>query len=76
MILEDGLIPFLLHLEHYLEYEKGHKIGHCHYLCLLLVHLLLSIPGSKLQDNVNLCFLNFCRHYYQLLHTKKELDYG
>ena len=25
MILADGLIPFLLHLESYLVYEKGHN---------------------------------------------------
>ena len=28
MILPDDLIPFLLHLESYLVYEKGHKVGH------------------------------------------------
>ena len=43
MILADGLIPFLLHLERYLIYEKGHTVGKCHQLHLLLVHLLLSI---------------------------------
>ena len=47
MILTDGLIPFLLHLEKYLVYEKGHTIGHCHQLRLLLVVLLLSMAGSK-----------------------------
>ena len=30
MILADGQIPFLLHPEIYLVYEKGHKSGHSH----------------------------------------------
>ena len=51
ILMADGLIPFLLHLESYLVYEKGNKVGHCHQLRLLLIHLL-SIPGSKPQDDV------------------------
>ena len=52
MILADGLIPFLQHLESYIVYDKGHKVGHCYQLRLLVFHLLLSIPGSKFQNNV------------------------
>ena len=52
MILADGLIAFLLHLESYLVYEKGHKVVHCHQLRLLTAHLLLSMAGSKTQDDI------------------------
>ena len=48
----DGLTPFLLHIESYLVYEKGHKVGHCHQLRLPLVHVLLSLAGSKPPDAV------------------------
>ena len=51
ILMADGIIPILLHLESNLVYEKGHKVGHRHQLRLLLIHLL-SIPGSKPQDNV------------------------
>ena len=51
MILTDGLIQFRLQLERYLVYEKEHKVGHCHQLRLQLVHLLLSMAGSKHQDD-------------------------
>ena len=33
-------------------YEKGHKLGLCYKLRLSLVHLLLSMAGSKPQDDV------------------------
>ena len=33
-IFAEGLIPFLLHLESYLVKKKGHKVGHCHQLCM------------------------------------------
>ena len=56
MILADGLIPFLLHLESYLVLVNIKLDIDINYVCLL------SILGSKPQDNVNLCFLSFCRH--------------
>ena len=37
MVLSDRLKQFLLHLESYLAYEKGHEVGHCNQLCLQLV---------------------------------------
>ena len=40
MVLADRLKQFLLHLESYLAYEKGHEVGHCHQLCLQLVVVL------------------------------------
>ena len=43
----DGRIPFLLHFERYPVYGKGHKVGHCHQLCLLVVHFLSSVHLSK-----------------------------
>ena len=46
MVLTDGQIPFLLHLESYLVYEKGYKVGHCHQLGLLLVHCCQYIEAS------------------------------
>ena len=54
MILADGLLPFLLHLIWYMRKD----------IKLLLVHLLLSIPGNKPQDNAkkNLSFSQFYRH--------------
>ena len=76
MILAGGLIPFLPPFESYLVYEKGHKVGHCHQLRLLMVHLLLSIPGSKPQDNVKPLLSQFMQAYHQLLHVKRQLDYG
>ena len=43
MILADGQIPFLLHLESYLLYKEGHQVGHCHQLCYWFI-FLLSVP--------------------------------
>ena len=76
MILADGIIPFLLHIESCLVYEKGHEVGHCHQLRLLLVHLLLSISKSKPQYNVLPLLSKFLQAYHQLLNTKRGLDYG
>ena len=56
--LADGLIPFLLHHESYLVYEKGHKLGHGHqlqevfhvYLTTfenVITHLFLVILGNN-----------------------------
>ena len=59
MILTDGLIQFRLQLERYLVYEKEHKVRHCHQLRLQLVHLLLSMAGSKPQDEKPLLFSVF-----------------
>ena len=49
----------------------AHEVRHCHQLRLLLVHLLLSIPGSKPQDNVKPLLSQFVRAYHQLYHAKK-----
>ena len=68
IILADGLIPFLLHLESYLVYEK---VGHCNQLRLLLIHLLLSIPGSRPQDDVKPFLSQFLQECHQQLHAKK-----
>ena len=62
MILEDGLIPFVLHLESYLVYGKWHTVGHFHQLRLLPAHLLLSMAGASLKMTYKLCFFSFCRH--------------
>ena len=71
MILADGLILFLPHLERYLVYEKGYQVGHCHQLCLLLVRFMLSTTGKKPQDDVKLLFSQFLQAYHQLFHAKK-----
>ena len=47
MIFADGLIPFLLHLERYLVYEKGPKVGHRHQLRLLRVHIVANGQASR-----------------------------
>ena len=49
MILTESQIPFLLHLESYLVYEKGHQVGHCHQLCLLLVHFCCQYLEASLE---------------------------
>ena len=50
MVLTDGQITFLLHLESYLVYEKGHKVVHCHQLGWLLVHcFVVSILKQALK---------------------------
>ena len=68
----DGLTPFLLHIESYLVYEKGHKVGHCHQLRLPLVHVLLSMAGSKPRDDVNLSlFSQFLQACHQPLIVNK-----
>ena len=72
MIFVDDLMPFFLHFECYLVYEKGNKVGHCHQLRLLLVDLLLSIAGSKPQDDVKPLLSQFLQAYHQLLYAKKE----
>ena len=63
MILADGQIPFLLHLE-----SKQSNIA-INYVCL-------SIPESKPQDNVKPLFSQFAQADHQLLHSKRELDDG
>ena len=70
MILADSLIPFLLHFEKVLVYEKGHKIGRCHQSRLLQVRLLVSMAGCKPQGDVKLAFSVFD----QILHAKRELS--
>ena len=55
MILADGLIPFSLNLESYLVFDIGHKVEHCHQLCLLLVHFFCVKP----QGAVKLAFSVF-----------------
>ena len=42
MVLANSKKQFLLHIESYLVYEKEHKVGHCHQLCLLLVVFVVS----------------------------------
>ena len=68
MSLADGLIPFLLRLE----IHQIHKIGHCHKLRLLLVHLLLPLVGSWPEDDGNPLLSQFLQAYYQLSHAKGE----
>ena len=70
--MADGLKLLLLHHESYLVYEKGHKVGHCHSLCLLLVQLLLPIPSASFKKPL---FSQILLAYHQLLHAKKELGY-
>ena len=72
MIFADSLILFLLHLESYLVYEKGYKVGHYNHLRMLLVGLLVSLARHKPQDNVKLLFSQFSQAYYQLLHANKN----
>ena len=74
MIFVDGLIPFLLHLEKYVVYEKGHKVGHCHQLRLPPVHTLLSMAGSKRQDDKKPLLSQFCRYIISCCTQKGELD--
>ena len=69
MIWLDGLIPFLLHIESYRVYDKGHKVGHCHQLCLLLVHLLLSIAGSKVSKGAKIR-----NRYNQIPHLSQDTN--
>ena len=71
MILPDGLIPFLLHIERYLVLEKGHKVEHCHQLRLLRIHLLLSMAGRKHQYDGKHLLSQFLQAYHQLLLAKK-----
>ena len=68
MILADGLIPFLLHLESYLLYEKVHKVEHCHQLRLLLVQRL----EASLKMMKSSFIFSFLQAYHQLLYAKKE----
>ena len=49
MVLADRLKQFLLHLESYLVYEKVHKVGHCHQLCLQLVVFYVSTLKQALK---------------------------
>ena len=74
MILADGLIPFLLHLEKYLAYEKGYKVGHRHQLRLLVVHLLLSMAGSNPHDDIKPLLSQFYRYIISCCMQKGELD--
>ena len=39
---------FLLHIESYLVYEKGYKVGRCHHLCLLLIDFSLTVKAATL----------------------------
>ena len=64
-------MPFFLHFECYLVYEKGNKVGYCHHLRLLLVDLLLSMAGSKPQDVLKPLLSQLLQAYYQLLCAKK-----
>ena len=71
MFLADGLIPFLLHLESYLLFEKLHKVEHCHQLRLLRVQLLLSKAGSMPQDDEKQFYFLILQAYHQLLRVKQ-----
>ena len=42
MVLANSQKQFLLQIESYPVYEKEHKVGHCHQLCLLLVVFVVS----------------------------------
>ena len=68
MILPDSLISFLLHLELYLVSEKGHKVGHCHQLRLLLIHLFVSMAGGKPQVDVKPLLSQCLQEYHKLWH--------
>ena len=70
MILADCQISFMLHLESYLEYEKGHEVGHRHQLCLLWFIFVVSTLIQALNECKTFDF-SVLQAYHQLLHSKK-----
>ena len=69
-------IPFLLHLENYLVYERRHKVGHCHQLRLLLVHLMLSMAGSEPQEDIKYLLSEFLQACLRVLNAKGNWTKG
>ena len=72
MVLADGQMPYLLHLESCLVYKKGHEVGHCHQLCLLLDHFfVVSTLKQVFKECKTFDFPVFLQTYHWPLHSKE-----
>ena len=73
MVFANSQKQFLLHLECVLVYEKEHKVGHCHQLCLLLV---IFFVVSTLKEYKIFDFSVFVGISFAIAFKRWKLDYG